>query len=65
MRPALRSGVTLNRCRGGRVYKLASCPLVPTLFAFLLGSYIRGPPCFFFLLVSIICGFTTPVNPML
>jgi hypothetical protein len=37
-------------CRGGRVYKLASCPLVPTLFAFLLGSYIRGPPCFSFFL---------------
>jgi hypothetical protein len=40
MRSALRPGVTLNRCRLGRVSKLASYPLVTTLFASLLGSYI-------------------------
>jgi hypothetical protein len=38
MRPALRSGVTLNCCRLGRVSKLSSYPLATTLFASLRGS---------------------------
>jgi hypothetical protein len=37
---------TTLKFRLGRVSKLASNPLVTTLFAFLLGSYIRGSPCF-------------------